>query len=231
MDPRDQIIVALDVSTLEAAKPLIETLSPYVSCFKVGLELITACGAPQVVKFVHGLGGQLFFDGKFDDIPNTIAAASKAVAAFKVKYFNIHASAGLESMKAAVAHKGLSQVLAVTVLTAISPEECQRIYGASPADKVLQMAIDAKEAGVDGLICSPQELMTLGKHAGLSGLLKVTPGVRPSWASKGDQKRVMTPREAIKAGATHLVIGRPITEPPAEIGSPLNAIKRILDEL
>src|SRR5271154_1025022 len=101
MSPKDRIIVALDVDSLEKATPLIEQLAPYVGCFKIGLELITAEGAPQVVRHVHGLGGQIFFDGKFDDIPNTVAGASKSVAALGVKFFDVHASAGLEAMRAA----------------------------------------------------------------------------------------------------------------------------------
>ena len=229
MNPRDQIIVALDVGSLDKARPLIEALAPHVGCFKVGLELITAVGAPEVVKFVHGLGGNLFFDGKFDDIPNTIAKASKAVASLGVKMFNVHASCGIESMKAAVANQGNSLVLAVTVLTSHDDASARRIYGSSAKDKVLQMARDAREAGVDGIICSPQELEILGKD--FSSFIKVTPGVRPTWASVGDQKRVMTPREAIKAGATALVIGRPITSPPEEVGTPVDAVKKILEEI
>ncbi|MDO8461961.1 MAG: orotidine-5'-phosphate decarboxylase [Deltaproteobacteria bacterium] len=231
MTPSDRIIVALDVDNLEKAKGLVEGLSPHVGCFKVGLELITAAGAPQVVKFIHTLGGEIFFDGKFDDIPNTVGAASKAVAAMGVKMFNVHASCGIESMKAAVANKGKSLLLAVTVLTSIDEKTCQHIFGKSPAEKVLQLALDAAEAGVDGIICSPKDLSSLSKESKLKNLMKVTPGVRPDWASKGDQKRTMTPAEAIRAGATALVIGRPITSPPTEIGTPVDAAKKILEEI
>lgn len=230
-DPKNRIIVALDVNSLEKAKNAIELLAPYVGTFKVGLELLTAEGAPQVVEFVHSLGGKVFFDGKFDDIPNTIAGAAKAVAKMKVKMFNVHASAGVEAMMSAVANKDESLVLAVTVLTSLEENNANLIFGGPSKARVLQFARDAKLAGCDGIICSPQELELLGKQKELTGLLKITPGVRPSWAAVGDQKRVMTPGEAIKAGADMLVIGRPILQPPAEIGNSITAATMIAQEI
>ncbi|MCK5556137.1 MAG: orotidine-5'-phosphate decarboxylase [Alphaproteobacteria bacterium] len=231
MEAKDRIIVALDVDSLDKAQSLIESLAPYVGCFKVGLELLTAVGAPQVVQFVHSHGGEVFFDGKFDDIPNTVCNAAKAVANLKVKMFNVHASSGIESMAAAVANKGQSIVLAVTVLTSLEENNAHLIFGEPSKTKVLQFARDAKIAGCDGIICSPQELDLIGRQKELGGLLKVTPGVRPDWASVGDQKRIMTPAEAIKAGATALVIGRPITKPSAEIGTPVDAAQKIAREI
>ncbi|MFH1451469.1 MAG: orotidine-5'-phosphate decarboxylase [bacterium] len=231
MEAKDRIIVALDVDNLSRARVLVEILAPHVGCFKVGLELLTAVGAPKVVETVRSLGGQVFFDGKFDDIPNTVGEAAKAVAGMNVKMFNVHASAGVEAMMAAVANKGQSLVLAVTVLTSIEENNAYLIFGGPSKAKVLQLARDARIAGCDGIICSPQELELLGKQKELNGLLKITPGVRPEWAVIGDQKRVMTPAEAIKAGATALVIGRPITRPPAEIGSPVNAAMKIAEEI
>ncbi len=231
MELKDRIIVALDVDNLEKAKPLVEILSPYVHCFKVGLELLTSVGAPQVVKFIHQAGGQVFFDGKFHDIPNTIAAASRAISRLEVKMFNVHASSGKEAMINAVQNKGNSKLLAVTILTALDEESCNHIYGVSVASKVRQFALDASEAGVDGLVCSPKDLSNLLQDESLKHLMKITPGVRPTWADAQDQKRVFTPREAILAGATSLVIGRPITRPPREIKTPVEAIRRILDEI
>ena len=231
MEAKERIIVALDVDSLDKAKPLVESLAPYVGCFKVGLEFITAVGPSQVVEFVNSLGGKVFYDGKFDDIPNTVGGAAKAVAGLNVKMFNVHASAGVEAMMAAVANKGQSLVLAVTVLTSLEENNAHLIFGAPSKAKVLQLARDAKIAGCDGVICSPQELELLGKQKELGSLLKVTPGVRPEWAAAGDQKRIMTPAEAIKAGATALVIGRPITKPPAEIGTPVDAVKKITKEI
>ena len=231
MEAKDKIIVALDVDSLDKAKSLVESLAPHVWCFKIGLELLTAVGAPKVVEFIHSLGGQVFYDGKFDDIPNTVGGAAKAVAGLNVTMFNVHASAGIEAMMAAVANKGQSFVLAVTVLTSLEENNAHLIFGGPSKAKVLQLARDAKLAGCDGIICSPQELELLGKQKELSGLLKVTPGVRPEWAAAGDQKRIMTPGEAIKSGANYLVIGRPITKPPAEIGTPVDAAKKIAEEI
>jgi orotidine-5'-phosphate decarboxylase len=231
MEVKDRIIVALDVDSLDKARALVESLAPHVGCFKVGLELLTAVGAPKVVEFVHSLGGQVFYDGKFDDIPNTIGGATKAIAGLNVKMFNVHASAGIEAMMSAVAKKGQSLVLAVTVLTSLEENNANLIFGGPSKARVLQFARDAKLAGCDGIICSPQELELLGKQKELACLLKITPGVRPLWAAAGDQKRIMTPSEAIKAGATALVIGRPITKPPTEVGSPVDAVQKIAEEI
>jgi orotidine-5'-phosphate decarboxylase len=231
MEAKDRIIVALDVSTLEEVRRLVEELAPYVGCFKIGLELLTAVGAPKVVEFVHALGGQIFYDGKFDDIPNTVGGAAKAVAGLNVRMFSIHASAGIEAMVAAVANKGQSLVLAVTVLTSLEENNAHLIFGLPSKATVLQLARDAKLAGCDGIICSPQELRVLGEQRELDSLLKVTPGVRPVWATAGDQKRVMRPAEAIAAGADYLVIGRPITRPPGGIGTPVDAARKIAEEI
>lgn len=228
---KDRVIVALDVSTIAEAKTLVSLLSPHVGYFKVGLELLTAEGAPQVVKVIHDLGGKIFFDGKFNDIPNTIAGSAKAVAALGVALFDVHASCGVEAMKMAVKNRGSSQVLVVTVLTSLDDIQAKHVFGASSADKVVEFALDARAAGAQGIVCSPQELEVLGNLGELKGLLKVTPGIRPIWAGTNDQKRFLTPSAAIKLGATHLVIGRPITAPPAEIGGPVNAAKRIVEEL
>lgn len=247
-----KIIVALDVDSLEKAKPLVEGLAPYVWCFKVGLELLMTAGAPKVVELIQSFGGRVFLDGKFCDIPNTVGAASKVVANLGVTMFNVHASAGFEAMKAAVANKGQSFVLAVTILTSLNAKDLYDLgypsawpgvelwehYGrynlngiAYLQPLVMRMAFCAQQAGCDGIICSPQELELLDRQNELVGLFKITPGVRPEWAAVGDQKRVMTPAEAIKAGATALVIGRPITKPPAEIGTPVDAAKKIAEEI
>ena len=144
--------------------------------------------------------------------------------------FNVHASAGLEAVKAAVAQKGNSKVLGVTVLTSLK-DECVSIFGKEPADAVVQFAFLLKDAGADGIICSPEEVTALRQHPRLDHMLLVVAGVRPLWASNDDQKRVMTPSEAICAGADYLVTGRPIRKPPAEIGTPVEAAKRIADEV
>ena len=226
-----RVIIALDVDSLEKARPLIENLSSKALCFKVGLELLTAVGAPKVVDFIHNLGGKVFYDGKFNDIPNTVGQAAKAVATMKVKIFNVHASTGQKSIEAAVANRGDSLVLGVTVLTSIDDEECVSIFGAKPGPKVLQFSRMLLAAKANGIICSPQELELLSCHDDFGGMMKVTPGVRPAWAAVNDQKRVMTPGQAIQAGATALVIGRPITNPPKGIGSPVDVLERINQEI
>lgn len=231
MKAKDRIIVALDVDNLDKALELVKELYPYVGYFKTGLELLTSEGPPKVVKAIKEAGGKIFYDGKFMDIPNTVAGASKAVAKLGVDMFNVHASGGIEMMKAAVDNKGNSKVLAVTVLTSLTEEDAHSIYGAPSKGKVIEFARWAKIAGIDGLICSPQELQVLGRQKELIGLLKITPGVRPGWAAAGDQKRIMTPGEAVKAGADYLVIGRPITKPPTHIGNPVAAAKMIADEI
>jgi orotidine-5'-phosphate decarboxylase len=134
-------------------------------------------------------------------------------------------------MTAAVNNKRNSLVFAVTVLTSLEESNANLIFGAPSKAKVLQFARDANSAGVNGIICSPQELELLGKQKELSHLLKITPGVRPAWAPTNDQKRVMTPGGAIAAGAIAVVVGRPITQPPKEVGSPVDAVKLIQEEI
>lgn len=231
MATKENIIFALDADSLAKVTPYIEALSPFVGIFKVGLELLTAQGAPTVINHIHRLGGQVFFDGKFDDIPHTVGAASRMVSGMGVKMFNVHASCGMDSIKAAADNKGGSLLLVVTVLTSTSDEESKRIFGASAHEKVIQFAQDAKAAGADGIICSPQELELLAQLPDLREMLKVTPGVRPDWSEANDQKRTLTPAQAIKMGATHLVIGRPISNPPRGIGTPVDAAKKILEEI
>lgn len=255
---KDRIIVPLDVPDVAKAQQLVDTLSDYVGLFKIGMELfysliadllllsegealVRLYGARVLAKAIGGK--RAFWDGKLHDIPNTAKGASLAFNRLGVKFFNIHASSGLEAMKAAVANKGNSQVLAVTVLTSLSDLDGCEIYGAPPKIKVVEFARMAVKAGLDGVICSPEELEILSQFNGelqkclevtpgvFRNFLKVTPGVRPEWASKGDQKRVMTPGDAIRAGADYLVIGRPITQPPEEIGSPVDAAKKIAEEI
>lgn len=228
---REKLIFALDVDSIAKTTPYVEALSPHVGYFKVGLELIMSSGAPQVVNHIHRLGGQVFLDTKLSDIPNTVAAASRAISSLGVKMFNVHASCGKESLRAAAENKGNSLLLVVTVLTSLEDAESERLFGTISQNKVIQFAHDAKEAGADGIICSAKELEVIAQVPELKGLLKVTPGVRPTWAEANDQKRTMTPTEAIKAGASHLVVGRPISNPPRGIGNPVDAAKNIVTEI
>ncbi|MFA6184845.1 MAG: orotidine-5'-phosphate decarboxylase [Candidatus Shapirobacteria bacterium] len=237
MDSKDRIIIPIDNSGLYKAIKTVETLKPYVGMFKFGLEMITfivtkiaTTGditlARKVKELFTLVEGQLFWDGKWADIPNTVGQAALAIQSLNPKLINIHASCGVTAIKEVVKNKGFSQVLGVTVLTSIDSEECVSIFGNKPGIKVVEFAKFLIDSGADGIICSPQELRLLEGFP----LIKVTPGVRPVWASVNDQKRVMTPSEAVKAGADYLVIGRPITSPPNGI-TQLEAVKKIIEEL
>lgn len=227
MEPKDRLIVALDVSDLEAAKPLIAALAPHVSCFKVGLELLTAVGAPAAVAAVHEAGGRVMFDGKFNDIPNTVGGATKAAVGLGVDLLTVHASTGAESIRAAVRESGRAKVVGVTVLTSIGESECHEIFGETPEIKVYDFALTLVRCGAPAVVCSPREAKELRDLP----LLRITPGIRPAWAETGDQKRVLSPGDAIRGGADILVVGRPITQPPPGVGAPADAARRILDEI
>jgi orotidine-5'-phosphate decarboxylase len=228
MDAKNKIIVALDVKSPKEASALVEQLTGHVGGFKVGLEFVSAYGAPEVLKLIPG---NSFFDGKFDDTPNTVAEASKAIVSLGADMFDVHVSAGKESLKAAVANKKNAKVLGVTVLTTITDEESRQIFGDTAAKKVAEFTRIAQEAGCDGVVCSAKDLQETSLRKNFPGMLFVTPGIRPSWATAGDQKRIATPAQAVLAGADYLIIGRPITKPPLEIGSPLNAVKMIQKEI
>jgi orotidine-5'-phosphate decarboxylase len=224
----NRVVLALDVATLDEAGRLVDLLYTHVASFKVGLELLTSEGTRKVVDMIHQKGGSVFYDGKFCDIPNTVGKASKAVSNMGVAMFNVHASAGIDAMKAAAQNKGSSLLFAVTVLTSISNEYCCSLYGNTLEKTILKMAYEAKHAGCDGIICSPKDLVFLRREEPLKTMLFMTPGVRPLWSQKDDQKRVATPGEAILNGADYLVIGRPITQPPK---GGIMAIKAINEEI
>jgi len=237
---QERIIVSLDVSTEKEAVELACALMDCTGFFKVGLELLSSAGV-SVVRTIAGLGGKVFFDGKFNDIPNTVAGASRALTRLAVKMFDVHAMAGLEVMKSAVrasteeaSRLGIERplILGVTVLTSIEQvamNEQLRIPG-SVVEHVVHLARLAEEAGLDGIVASPREIEAIRKSVSKEMML-VTPGIRPYWAAKQDQKRIMSPGEAVLKGASYLVIGRPIIKPPAEIGTPVEAAKRIAGEI
>lgn len=248
MKPEDRIVVALDVDTPTKAISLVGDLAPHVGCFKIGLEFITAmlvsliasgsAEAKETLRVIRELfrllDRNVLWDGKFDDIPNTVGGASAQIARMRLKMFNVHASAGPEAIAKAVANKGEALVLGVTVLTSIDGGMCRSIFGKDPGEKVLQFAEWLVDAGADGVICAPKELLVLRKRSRFDDLLMVTPNIRPEWAQKKDDQdksRQMTPAQAVRAGADYLVIGRPIRQPPEEIGSPVEAAKRIAEEI
>ena len=230
MEQEPRIIVALDFARQELALALVERLDPRRCRLKVGKEMFTRCG-PALVELLGGMGFQVFLDLKFHDIPNTVAAACAAAADLGVWMTNLHASGGRRMMEAA--RERLAQranpplLIAVTVLTSLDASDLEAIgCPGEPRQRVLRLATLARDAGLDGVVCSPQEAAPVRAALG-PGFRLVTPGVRPAGAAVGDQKRVMTPAEAQAAGADYLVIGRPITA----AADPLGALAMIEDEL
>jgi orotidine-5'-phosphate decarboxylase len=223
----------LDVSSEDELLDLVFALRSRVGYFKIGLELISSIGGPRALRLIRTFvfGGQVFCDSKLHDVPATVGRAAAALAAQRVEMFNVHAAAGPTALKAAAENKGRSRLLAVTVPTSFDDHECQRTYGCDVEQLAYRWALDAAATGCDGLVCSPADLTRFAGHPALDKLIKVTPGIRP-WSVPGDdQKRSMTPFEAVRAGADYLVIGRPITRPPPSVGSPAEAAKRIAEEI
>ncbi len=235
---KDRIIIPVDTSDLDSAIEKVKLLKPYVGMFKFGLELLNTMlagvvsGDESVAEKVKTLfketEGQLFWDGKWDDIPNTVGKASAAAKMVNPKMVDVHVSSGAGAITEAVNANPDTIVLGVTVLTSITDEESMVIFGKNAKEKVVDFAKMAIAAGAKGVVCSPQELALLSEFP---DLIKVTPGVRPEWAAVNDQKRVMTPSEAVKSGADYLVIGRPITEYPDEQGGPVAGAKKVAEEI
>jgi orotidine-5'-phosphate decarboxylase len=215
---RNPIIAALDVSTPEAALNLVQQLAPVVGAFKVGKELFVSAG-PQVVRQIRASGASVFLDLKFHDIPNTVARAVEAAARLDVQMLTVHASGGGRMMRAAEqaaqeTAKSLGRapplVLGVTILTSLDSQDLTEI-GMNPkaGHQVERLALLAIASGLRGLVCSPREIVGLRQLIPVAVQL-VTPGIRPPEAATDDQKRTMSPKEAVTAGANWLVIGRPI---------------------
>jgi orotidine-5'-phosphate decarboxylase len=224
---RDKIIVALDVPRKEAALDLVRQLAGQISFFKIGLQLYTAEG-PEIVRAVLGIGAKVVLDLKLHDIPNTVARAVESAAELGVQMLTIHLSGGGAMIRAAVsAFSGDLLLLGVTLLTSANEQTLREIGIPDKIDDhVLRLAKLGVSAGIGGLVASPREATMLRAEFG-NEIKIVTPGVRPTWAEAVDQKRVMTPRKALEAGADYLVIGRPITAHP----NPLEAVAKILGEI
>ena len=208
---RDRLIVALDVANAAEAQRLTGLIGDSAGLFKIGKQLFTAEG-PQIVRDLVASGRKVFLDLKFHDIPTTVAGAVASASHLGVSMLTVHASGGSKMLKAAVEAAGTGpKVLAVTVLTSLSNEELAEVGVAGRVrDQVLRLAALARSAGCPGIVASPNEVSEIRRELG-TGFDIVTPGVRPAGAEKGDQARVATPSEAIFAGATYLVVGRPIT--------------------
>jgi orotidine-5'-phosphate decarboxylase len=226
-DPK--IIVALDFSLAAPALVLAQRLDPALCRLKVGKELFTSAG-PQLVEQLQKRGFDVFLDLKFHDIPNTTAQACKTAAALGVWMVNVHAMGGkrmLEAAREALASiRNRPKLIAVTVLTSMAQEDLHGVgINASPAQMVQLLAGLAHDSGLDGVVCSALEAPLLRQQFGREFCL-VTPGIRPANSAANDQSRIMTPRDALEAGSSYLVIGRPITQAP----DPLQALQDILKE-
>ena len=240
MSAKDKLIVALDVETPDKALDLVKELHEFAGMFKVGSQLFTLAG-PQIVKDIIALNAKVFLDLKFHDIPHQVAGAARSAAELGVTLFTIHASGGHEMMRRAVesvaevaARTGAvrSKVLAISVLTSIDATILSQIgITTSPEESVLRLVRLAESSGVDGVVASPQEIKTIQSTVSNPEFLIVTPGIRPAGnepsSPREDQKRVATPQAAIAAGASYLVVGRPITG----ASDPIEAAHQIVAEM
>jgi len=228
MKRRTELITGLDVDTREDALAAVE-IAAGCSWFKIGAQLFTRCG-PAVVEAVRDRAKNVFLDLKYHDIPNTVASASRAAADLGAKLFTLHASGGKAMIAAARnAVEGTNtRILAVTVLTSLTDDMLRQEVGLpeTAAEAVPRLARLAVEAGAHGIVCSPREIAMVRETVGPAPLI-VTPGIRPRWASKDDQARIMTPREAADAGADMIVVVRPILKHE----NPPEAVRLILEEL
>jgi orotidine-5'-phosphate decarboxylase len=228
MDPRQRLIVALDVSTAAAARKIVAAVGDSAHAYKVGMQLYTAEG-PSIVRELVGSGRRVFLDLKYHDIPNTVGAAVREAAQLRVSMLTVHASGGGKMLRAAVeaAQKPGLLVLAVTVLTSLDDDELGKIgLRGGALDQVLRLAALALSNGCKGVVASALEAGALREEFGHDFTI-VTPGVRLAGSGPNDQARVVTPSEAISAGASHIVVGRPITEasdPAAEARAILGQI-------
>jgi len=227
---RDRLIVALDVSSATQARQIIQSIGESANTYKIGKQLFTAEG-PQIVRDLVSSGRKVFLDLKFHDIPNTVAAAVTEAAKLGVSMLTVHASGGSKMLKAAAEAAAQSAskplVLAVTVLTSLSAADLSEVgFKGNVITEVIMLGSLARNAGCGGLVASALEARELRRELGEDFAI-VTPGVRPAGTAVGDQARVLTPKEAIAAGATYLVVGRPILQ----AADPAQAAKEIVREI
>lgn len=236
MEPRERIILALDVSEYEDAIDMVRRFKGHVDIFKIGSELFTAVG-PRIIKEIHLMGKKVFLDLKFHDIPNTVAKSALAAARLGVFMFNVHTLGGFAMMKHAaetLSSFSLEQnvdrprLIGVTILTSINQDALRDELSVTVRmnTQVKHLAGLAQRAGLDGVVASPEDAEMIRSRFG-KGFLIVTPGIRPSWAAMDDQKRATTPRKAVQQGSDYLVIGRAVTSQP----DPMGALMRIHEEI
>ena len=226
--PRDRLAFALDVASMQGARALLDRLRGEVGVVKVGLELFTAAG-PSAVEAVRAIGARCFLDLKLHDIPNTMARGAAAASKLGVSLLTVHAAAGPSALAATqrAVRNSETQLLAVTVLTSLDEAELAAAgIAADPGVLVEQRARMALDAGIRGFVCSPQEAARVRALAGPDATI-VTPGIRPAGSEAGDQRRISTPADAIRSGASILVVGRPIRE----ARDPADAARRIVAEI
>jgi orotidine-5'-phosphate decarboxylase len=234
-NPKDKIIFALDVEHFAEAQKWVTLLKDQIGLFKVGKQLFTHAG-PKVVDMIRQKGQKVFLDLKYHDIPNTVAKAGEEATKLNVAMFNLHALGGFEMMKKTVeASHAIAKsfgipkpiILAVTVLTSMDEGALKEVGVQGPLiEEVGRLAFLASKAGVDGVVASPQEIGIIRERCGEKFLI-ITPGIRAPSDKKDDQKRTLTPKEAIAAGANYLVIGRPIKEAK----NPLEAVQKIIEDI
>src|SRR6185437_3851313 len=227
--PEDRLIVALDVSSAAAAQKIVTALGDSVHVYKVGMQLYTAEG-PGIVRDLVGAERRVFLDLKYHDIPNTVGAAVREAGKLGVSLLTVHGSGGSKMLRAATEAARESnpalKVIAVTVLTSMDQDELNEIMQGNLEEQVVHVAGLALKAGCHGVVSSAREVRALRTRMG-NDFLVITPGVRPAGAAHGDQARVVTPAEAIAAGSTHLVVGRPITAAP----NPAREAEKIIQEI
>jgi orotidine-5'-phosphate decarboxylase len=233
---KNKLIVALDVETANEALNLFSALKDVAGMFKIGSQLFTASGA-GLVREIVGAGGRIFLDLKFHDIPNTVAAAGVEAARLGVNIFDVHACGGSEMMRRtaeAVAETALREginrplIIGITVLTSMDDSTLAEIgFSSGTTEQVGRMARLADASGLDGVVASPHEVKLVRETVGRNNFVIVTPGVRPSGAASNDQRRVMTPADAVRAGADYLVVGRPILKAT----DPALAAHQIIEEI
>lgn len=248
LEAKDRIIVAVDTTDIVEAQELVDELAGHVGAFKFGLEFgasllctlltdrhdVSQLALSTARRMFQRIGGRVMWDWKFKDIPNTMAGAARGIAPLRPALFTVHASTGMEGMGEAVKNAGASKVLAVTVLTSMSRDNCQLSYGDTNIPMtVRRFATMARVAGVHGLVCAPSDVTDIRERFDGWEPEFVCPGIRPAWAATGDQNaaRVMTPGEAMKAGVSRMVIGRPITKPPSQFASRREAADAIAEEI
>lgn len=233
-------MVAVDVDNMEQAREIAKAASGLGVSLKIGNQLGAYAGWQAVIELAREFDVKIFCDTKFKDIPETVKQSARALTKLQPDFFNIMADTQGEALRGAV--EGVRStatelsvkapiLLGVTVLTSFTNEDSHRVYGADSASKVQQFATIAAGAGLDGIVCSAEEAEMLRVDPLTRDLILVTPGIRPIWAAPNDQARVTTPSQAVRMGADYLVIGRPITQPPVEIGTPRDAILNIIKEL